>query len=575
MEIKRTYILASLLVFFSLNLSAQNDPGNPIVLTATGNREVPKASRIEESPLIQDTAKPTAVIDYPALNLFFPTEIELDKIEAASVVLRDKLPQLYNSYLKLGVGSKFMPLGEFYFNNTRSRKYHYGVHLKHLSSFGNIADYAPAGFDRTRGEIFGSIIQKRYQVNGDFHYGSQGLHYYGFKNDTIDKDSIRQRYNDVGFHFDFLRERKDTTNLNFKVGLTYNNFTSRKPDADSLVNWRARENFFAIDGGAWYKMGKEVYSVDIGINYNGYRFGEEQKAISPADTGLFRNNTIFSLTPRIATYAFNNRLKASVGVNLSIDGANDKTKAYIYPLAEAKYSLFNDIFIPYVGIRGGLTQQSFRRLAQQNEFILPNIEIRNEHKAIELYGGFKGTISKQIGFNFGAGFAHIKNFALFYTDTLHIRDNQFFVGYDTMNVAKVEGSIFFQIQEKLKIDLIGRYNSYTLLNNSYAWYMPTAEFVIRGKYNLFEKLVAQVDVNLQGGRRALVYEDGVNVKLENGQYVLALGFLADANVGLEYIYNNRISAFFQMNNVAAQRYLRWNNYPVMGFQAMGGFTFKF
>lgn len=572
MGIKRTYFVATLLLFFSLNLSAQ---GDPIVLETRGNREVPKANRIAESPLIQDTAKPTAVIDYPALNLFFPTDIELQKIEAAGVKLRDNLPQLYHSYLKLGVGSKFMPLGEFYFNNVRSRKFHYGVHLKHLSSFGNISEYAPAGFDRTNGEVFGSIIQSRYQVNGNFHYGSQGLHYYGFKNDSIDKDSIRQRYNDVGFHFDFLRERKDTTNLNFKVGMTYNNFTSMKPEADSLVNWRARENYFAIDGGAWYKMGKEVYSLDLSINYNGYRYGEELKSISPADTGLFRNNTVVSLRPKIATYAFNNRLKATVGLDLTIDGATDKTKAYIYPLVEAKYSLFNDIFIPYAGIRGGLKQQSFRGFTKQNEFILPNIEIKNEHKAIELYGGFKGTVSKNIGFNIGAGFSHVKNFALFMTDTLHTYNNQFYVGYDTVNIGKVEGSIFFQMSEKLKIDVMGRLNSYTLLNNSYAWNMPTTEFTVRGKYNLFNKLVAQVDVNLQGGRRALVFEDGVDVKLENGQYVLSLGYLADANLGLEYLYNNRISAFFQMNNIAAQRYARWNNYPVMGFQVMGGFTFKF
>lgn len=575
MEIKRTYFIAAMLVFFSMNLNAQVDPDDPIVVFSQGSRGVPTANRIAESPLIQDTAKPTAVIDYPALNLFFPTTIKLEKIEAAGIKLRDKLPQLYHSYLKVGVGSKFMPLGEFYFDNVRSRKFHYGVHLKHLSSFGNISEYAPAGFDRTKGEIFGSIIQKRYRVNGDFHYGSQGLHYYGFKNDSIDKDSIKQRYNDVGFHFDFLRERRDTTNLNFKVGMTYNNYTSQKPEADSLVNWRARENYFAIDGGAWYKMGKEVYTLDIGVNYNGYRFGEEGKSISVLDSGLFRNNTVVSLRPQIATYAFNNRLKARVGVDLTIDGATDKTKAYIYPLAEAKYSLFDDIFIPYVGIRGGLTQQSFKGFTQVNEFLRSNIEIRNQHKAIELYGGFKGTVSKNIGFNIGAGFSHIKNFAFFLTDTNDVRRNQFYVGYDTVNIGKIEGSIFYQLNEKLKIDVMGRFNSYALLNNSYAWNLPTTEFTIRGKYNLFDKLIAQVDVNLQGGRKALVFEDGVNVKLENGQYVLKMDYLADANIGLEYIYNNRISAFFQLNNIAAQRYAKWNNYPVMGFQAMGGFTFKF
>ncbi len=560
-----------MVIGLSFEVKSQNDP---IYLEAKGNREVPVAVRIGESPIIQDTATPTPVVDYPALSLFYPTEIELQKIEAAGVKLVDKLPQLYNSYVKVGVGSKFMPLGEIYFNNVRSRKYHYGANIKHLSSFGNLPEYAPAGFDRTRGEIFGSLIEKRYQLNGSFHYGSQGLHYYGFKNDTIAKDSIRQRYNDVGFDFDFVRERKDTANLNFKAGISYNNYTSLKPEIDTLQDWRARENYFAFNAGAWYKSGKEVYMADLSVQYNGYRYGEETKYISPVDSGLFRNNAVVSLKPQITTYAYNNRLRASVGLDLTIDGSTT-TKAYIYPLAEAKYSLFNDIFIPYVGVRGGLKQQSFRSFTRENEFLLPNIDIRNEHKAIELYGGFKGTVSRRIGFNISAGFAHYKNMAFFLTDTLHVRQNQFFVAYDTANVAQIEGAVYYQLREKLRIDVIGRFNSYQLLNNSYAWNKPTTEFTLRGKYNLFDKVVAQLDLNLQGGRRALVYAPGTDVTLENGQYIRTLGYLADANLGVEYLYNNRISAFFQVNNIAAQRYARWYNYPVMGLQVMGGFTFKF
>ena len=36
-----------------------------------------------------------------------------------------------------------------------------------------------------------------------------------------------------------------------------------------------------------------------------------------------------------------------------------------------------------------------------------------------------------------------------------------------------------------------------------------------------------------------------------------------------------ITGFIQFNNLAAQRYLRWYNYPLSGFQIMGGATFKF
>ena len=79
---------------------------------------------------------------------------------------------------------------------------------------------------------------------------------------------------------------------------------------------------------------------------------------------------------------------------------------------------------------------------------------------------------------------------------------------------------------------------------------------------------------MEQGRRALVYAPGEGVTQENLQYVKSLGFLADANLGVEYRYNPRISAFIQANNVASQRYNRWFDYPVQSFQVLGGVTFR-
>ncbi|MFT5780071.1 MAG: outer membrane receptor protein involved in Fe transport [Crocinitomicaceae bacterium] len=50
--------------------------------------------------------------------------------------------------------------------------------------------------------------------------------------------------------------------------------------------------------------------------------------------------------------------------------------------------------------------------------------------------------------------------------------------------------------------------------------------------------------------------------------------MADANFSVEYRYNKRISAFVQLNNIASQRYMRWNNAPVQSFQVLGGVTFR-
>jgi len=129
---------------------------------------------------------------------------------------------------------------------------------------------------------------------------------------------------------------------------------------------------------------------------------------------LVLNNTVINLKPMITTFLFGDRFKANIGVDLTLD-VHDKTKFYIYPLAEVKYSMFNDIFIPYVGIRGGLKQNTFKSLTNENEFILPNVALRNEKTPIDFYGGIKGTLSKRISFNAGVSFANVKDKALFVT----------------------------------------------------------------------------------------------------------------------------------------------------------------
>jgi hypothetical protein len=547
-----------------------------VTLIGTGHREVEKAYRIPISPQIIDTTIPMATVDYPLLQLQFETSTEIDRINPVSIRASEKLEKLYHTYIKLGIGTELMPLGEIYFDATRSRKFLYGAHLKHLSSFGNLPDYAPATFDRTRFGMYGAINEKKYTVKGDLHYNNQGLHYYGIS-DTLGytKDSIAQRYADFGFGFMYGSHKKDSANFNYNVGFNYNNYKSKKPREEFDADWRARENYFAIESSGEYKLGKEIFAADFNIRYNGYKYGvPDSTFMNDSDSSIELHNTVVNLKPTITTTLKDNRFKAKVGVDLVIDGATDQVRAHLYPIAELKFSMFNDIFIPYVGVRGGLKQNTFKGLTHDNEFLLPNVQMRNEHTAIDFYGGFKGTLSKRMSFNIGANFARVKNLAMFVTDSTFSRGNKFDVLYDTATVATIEGSISYQLQERFKVDLLARYNSYSLLNNSYAWNRPALELMVRGSYNLFDKFLFNLDFKLEQGRRALVYGVEEDVVIENEQFVKTLNLITDANFSIEYRYNKRISAFVQLNNIASQRYMRWYNTPVQSFQVLGGVTFR-
>ena len=102
-----------------------------VVVDGKGKREIEPSSRILEFPRIIDTVESAAVSSYPLLVFQKATKIILDTIQIATVETTEKIKQLYPFYTKVAIGSKIMPLGEIYYNSTRSRVYHYGAHLKH------------------------------------------------------------------------------------------------------------------------------------------------------------------------------------------------------------------------------------------------------------------------------------------------------------------------------------------------------------------------------------------------------------------------------------------------------------
>jgi hypothetical protein len=545
-----------------------------------GNREIEPSYRLISNPKIIDSIKVSTVNQQPLLQLYQETKINLDTIEAATVETTEKIKKFYPFYAKLGIGSIIMPLGELYFNSTRSRSTLFGAHLKHLSSFGQIKGrdkviYAPANFDKTSALVFGKFIKSNFTLGGDINYENNGYHYYGIANQTIDADSIRQRIQRTGFGLNLTTDRGDSAILNFKFDLTYKNLTSQKPMEGSFLDGRVLENHFDFKTMAWYIKGKEHFYAGFDVCYNGYKYERADSSIYQNDTSLMINNTIINLSPGIVTTFLDKALAIDVGVGISVD-IKANTRAYIYPRMNISYNLLDGLLVPYIGIRGGLKQITFGSINESNPYSLTNVSLSNENTAYDLFFGVRGGISKRITYGVNASFANVKNMAFFITDTTYSSlNNRFNVIYDSLNLSTIEANISCQLSEKLKIDGLGRFYNYEMKNEARAWNLPQVQFVLRGTYNLYDKFYVRGDLTMEGGRMAKVYGPGDGIMNENNQYVKPLGFLADGNLGFEYRYNSRISAFLQVNNVASQRYSRWLNYPVMPIQILGGISARF
>lgn len=568
-------LLCFLFVLFQVSYAQPPD----VTIDGKGSRQVEPANRLTLSPQIIDTVKPSAVASYPLLAYLYPTEITLTPIKAAEIETTEKLRQLYPFYAKIGMGSGIMPLGQFIYNSTRSKGYQYGVKVDHISSFAKIKDrnsieYAPANYDRTGAKVYGKIVDNTYMINGELNYLNNGFNYYGIPSDTIDESIINQRFQRIGANLGYVSDFGDSAVMNYAVDLGYHYLQTSSPE-DSLEEWRMAEHNAKLNIKGWYNYKSEKFYANLGTHLNNYRFGVEDSIFSLAmDSGRFRTNTIIDFRPGVLTQLMDNRFKLDLGFSVALD-IGEETKFFIYPQAEIKYSLFNDIFIPFAGIKGGLSQNSFSSLSQTNQFLAPSVRLLNENNPYDIYVGFKGTLSKRMGFNANVSFKKITNKAFFVTDTMSSLRNKFGLLYDTLNHTRIEASLFYQLDEKLKIDGLARFNSYETKNQAYAWNLPVLEFQLRAAYNLFDKFMFNLDGHIETGRKALVYEMIEEAQEIDGQYYLGLGGIIDFNLGVSYRYNKRVTAFLQLNNMLSQRYNDWYNYPVQPIQVMGGVSFRF
>ncbi|MDX1350473.1 MAG: hypothetical protein R3279_09510 [Putridiphycobacter sp.] len=570
METKLLLLCLGWFIIPSLTFAQGQNNTSETTIVFTAERNVSPSYRRTENPEIIDTVIPLPSFTYPLLVKNVETKIYVDDITASRIKIIEKLEKLYPGYVKLGLGNYTMPLGELYYNALRNRKFNYGIHANHLSSFGSLKGFAPSQFDLTTGKLFGDYFLRNHELNTQFNYLNHGYHYYGIANDSIPKDSLKNRVSAYQGAIKFSNSpSRDSARLLFDAYANYQFFHEFNRDSLKRGTANVRENTVNFGSVFKYKHQENWFALDADFLLNFYKFGEGDTSVAIINRKETRNN-IISLKPTITTFQFKNKLRAEVGIDLNFDINNDKIFKPV-PIINAQYDLLKGILIPYAGIGGDLTQNSFYQLNRTNPFILSSLDIRNR-KEFTVYAGLKGSFSKRISYNAMVYSTKFTDYALFVNDTVFSDQYKFGVVYDGISATGLKGSITYQQDEKLKVDAYTQLNRYVADVEKYAWHLPELVIGLRGNYNLYDKIYVKADVSLQGGRKS---PGGIFQPQNTNDDKYKLGFINDINLEAEYRYNKRISAFIQFNNIASQRYFRWYNYPVQRFQVLGGVTFGF
>ena len=114
-----------------------------------------------------------------------------------------------------------------------------------------------------------------------------------------------------------------------------------------------------------------------------------------------------------------------------------------------------------------------------------------------------------------------------------------------------------------------------------AWNLPSSKWSVNASYTFLEKFTVDASVQIVGSRSALTQIKPTAETLPFQQigdtyyYNAELPSYLDGNIGLEYRYNSRTSAWMKLSNLTNSSYRHWAGYPVQGFQALFGASYAF
>lgn len=527
------------------------------------------AFKLNELPVIKDSARIEPAFLYSIESKQIPTEFQTEPVKPAKMI-DEPLSKLYNSYIKLGFGNYLSPLAELYISNLRSKKYTWSAMLRHHSSFGTIINdknkKVYAGYADNSFNISGKKYISKKSLYGNIDYKDNAFYYYGYNtsdssllaNFPSDKTGMKnkkhtQQFTKFSLNGGIKTFHTDKSHLNYDIFGSYYYFQDK---------FQKSENFGSISANLNQYYNKELLGADLMLNMTQKSFNDTSNILVKINPWVSRITNVWEVHIGLAVYA----------------DVYWKEDYHFYPDIILQYAVVDKYIVPYMGLTGFVEENTYCKLAKENPFIKPGLDIRNTNHRKVLFGGIKGSINSNTFYNIKATLSDLENTYLFVNDTTkndqNLRlENQFVLTATDATLLNVYGEVSVKASEKLSFHLKGNYYYYdNMESEKKAWHIPEFDVALTSSYNLQNKIILSADIFGIGDRFAKTYEFTTTGTNEISK---KLKPIIDGNLHVEYRYNKNLSGFLHVNNIANQKYYRWNNYRMQGLNFMIGLTYSF
>jgi outer membrane receptor protein involved in Fe transport len=524
---------------------------------------------VKETPTLDDSTTATKkevkynIFSIPVASTFTPA-----KGKAASVD-KEKEPKLYDNYASVGFGTYTSILGEVYLNHALSRTESVGGYLSYHSSQGGIDGLLlDDDFTKTKLNVnySSNLRDLSWNVDGGFQY--QKYNWYGlpqpyFDSNTADTLDVDHSFYSANFggEIDFINAFVKNANMRFR----------RFGD-----DQKSGENRFVFNTEFDVPIQGEVINTEVTLDYIGGSFDRNYYY----DEELKYGNINVALAPSYQLKQDDLTVNFGVEMVYLNDTEANRNKFYIYPNFTASYRLVDEILIAYGGIEGGLVQNSYYDLANENPYVSPTLIIVPTDQQYNASLGLKGKLSNSMSYDISGHYFADRNKPLFRSNSVlsgatedYQYGNSYGIVYDNLKTYSIAGELNVDVNRNFKLAIKAEYFGYTTDLQEEPWNLPDVKGNLFLDYQIDNHWFAGAGLYYVGERKDQFYEEGT--LNPTTPITVTLDSYFDVNAHLGYKINDQLSVYAKANNMVNKQYDRWFNYPVQGIQFLAGATFQF
>ncbi len=493
------------------------------------------------SPAPVDTTKAKLNYEIPNQNLQFAYQPGSLKPLALDIDTGGHFDN--SSYIKAGFGSLRTPFVQAGISLGDGKTAGLNIYARHVSSDGK-REYQK--FTNTKMRLTGFFKSgNNLEWNAGIGLQQDKTYKYGYEPQTLvfSPDSLRQNFQTIAGRLAFRNINKTDFGLTYSPELKIDVFSDNHDNSESntVVNLPLQKTI------------NNEFAVSLGLTFDLTR-------VSPKNKSAI-NNTMYFISPSVLYKT--SQINVEAGIRPSWDNKTFK----MFPNILLAVSSSDSRITFQAGWTGYVRKTTYQYLASQNPWLwIP--ETFTNTWIEERFGGFKGSVGDHFTYAAKVAFNKVNNQPLFVNDTTAGLGGKSFrvVNERRINVLNFGGEIGVNFHERFSLTAGLQFNQFTgLRDHAKAWGLLPLELKTAMRLQVIRDLWLKGDLFAWSGPQYRK-QDGSAGKLDGAM---------DLNAGLEFRITKNLNLWTQFNNIFNKSYQRWNQYPVYGFNFVGGIVFSF